>query len=1171
MFSRLTRKLESVLGGPSATHVVAAVVCLFLSALSVAGGSRLTPIITWRIQTSPAALSCGASLTGALSGAASIEYNFHLDAGQLATFQIEQTGNGLTLALFAPSHQLVREFLLDEGGIRPFSLIAQRSGEYQLVFKGHLPEGYSAGYLLKWTELRVPDAGDRIRIRAEAAMSEGDFLGSHGLDKGSRSAIEKYIEAARLFAASEQKAVEAEVYLRLGNLCLLLGDSLHSSAYYNQALAISEKEKNDRLKVAALNGSAAAQTVSGAKEQALDYCSRAVALARQCHDRWGLAQALQNLGYYHSWASEFMQAQDYFQQALALRQELCDYRGEAQSVLTMGFDAADREDLARAVELYDQAKVLFQAVGDSRGLARLASAMATLYCKTGRYWEAMELYGAERARFESLDEFEISARMHNNMGVVYFEMGRFDEALAHFRRALSMFDAAGFQTSQAYTHNYVGVTLVAERNAHAAIDHHQRSVALFRKVADRRLEATSLCFLGDAYAADGQPTTARELYDEALRMFASQDDLRGQALALGSLGRLRLEAGDLQGALELSSKALAINRQIQDRYREFQTLYDIARVERDLGNWLEARTQIESAVSAVEKLRASVPGPEMRSTFFATTQQSYRLYIDVLMQIHARNPSDDLAARALEASEQARARSLLEFLSEAGSGLRRGVDPELLRRERDLTHLLNASYDQRTQLLIPVRDQRTQSVSGPNTKTQLEALEKKIAALDAEYDDLQAQIRIRSPQYAALRDSASLSQSRPLKLTQIQQNLLDEDTLLLEYALGEQRSYLWLVGKLVLRDYALPPRATIEASATRVRENLLTRQTAMAGESAKLQNDRFRRADDAYRTEAANLSRMLLGPAAAELGKKRLVIIPDGTLQYLSFGGLPSPGSGAERAPQNKDGEIRYLIADHEIVTLPSASALNVLREQAKGRQAAGKCVAVFADPVFEGSAARKPGSDDPKRSVAPGPSPQGNMQEGFSLVPLPATRQEAEAIMAMVPAGEGLLTLGTNATRERAMSPDLKNYRIIHFATHGSANDINPRMSFIALSTVDARGKPQNGLLTLLDIYNLNLSADVVVLSACSTALGKNIQGEGLVGMVRGFMYAGAARVVASLWRVDDLSTAELMKRFYRGMLQDGLSPAAALRAAQLEMSQSARWSAPYHWASFVLQGEYR
>lgn len=166
---------------------------------------------------------------------------------------------------------------------------------------------------------------------------------------------------------------------------------------------------------------------------------------------------------------------------------------------------------------------------------------------------------------------------------------------------------------------------------------------------------------------------------------------------------------------------------------------------------------------------------------------------------------------------------------------------------------------------------------------------------------------------------------------------------------------------------------------------------------------------------------------------------------------------------------------------------------------------------------------------------------------------------------------LDFNANRVTATSSDLGQYRIVHFATHGLLNSEHPELSGIVLSLVDEQGRPQDGFLRLREIYNLNLPAELVVLSACRTGLGKEIKGEGLVGLTRGFMYAGAARVVASLWKVQDDATAELMKRFYLGMLKDGMRPAAALRSAQVEMWKQKRWRSPYYWAAFVLQGEWK
>ncbi len=193
----------------------------------------------------------------------------------------------------------------------------------------------------------------------------------------------------------------------------------------------------------------------------------------------------------------------------------------------------------------------------------------------------------------------------------------------------------------------------------------------------------------------------------------------------------------------------------------------------------------------------------------------------------------------------------------------------------------------------------------------------------------------------------------------------------------------------------------------------------------------------------------------------------------------------------------------------------------------------------------------------------------GFSQ--LPFSRQEADAIATFIPQTKLLKATGFKANRATATSGELARYRIVHFATHGLLNSERPELSGLVLSLVDRNGAAQDGFLRMRDIYNLRLPADVVVPSACQTALGKEIKGEGLVGLTRGFMYAGATRVVASLWQVDDLATSELMKRFYRGMLIDKIRPSAALRAAQIEMMKQKRWAPPYFWAAFTIQGEWR
>jgi CHAT domain-containing protein len=327
---------------------------------------------------------------------------------------------------------------------------------------------------------------------------------------------------------------------------------------------------------------------------------------------------------------------------------------------------------------------------------------------------------------------------------------------------------------------------------------------------------------------------------------------------------------------------------------------------------------------------------------------------------------------------------------------------------------------------------------------------------------------------------------------------------------------------------------------------------------------------------------MLLTPVATLLGDKRLVVVGDGVLQYIPFAALPMPTGGASNT------EAPPLVVQHEIVSLPSASTLAVLRHEASSRKGATKLLAVLADPVFERSDERfKASARQPANSAATGMSrgderglgltvtsaaqDSGVAAAGLRIPRLPATRREAEEISKLAPPAALEESLDFAANRAAATDPKLGDYRFVHFATHGFLDSQHPELSGILLSLFDEQGMPQNGFLRAHEVFNLKLSADVVVLSACQTGLGKDVKGEGLIGLTRGFMYAGAPRVVVSLWSVNDAATAELMMRFYRGMLVEKLRPAQALEAAQVSMLHDKRFSDPFYWAAFTLQGEWR
>src|SRR4029453_552483 len=306
--------------------------------------------------------------------------------------------------------------------------------------------------------------------------------------------------------------------------------------------------------------------------------------------------------------------------------------------------------------------------------------------------------------------------------------------------------------------------------------------------------------------------------------------------------------GETQKAMEQYNEALPLFQAVGDRNGEAVTHLRIAQVEQKRGNLTQARQAIEQAIGLIESIRTNVVSQGLRASYFASRQKFFETYIDVLMQMRKQNPAAGFDALALAMSERARARSLLELLTEARADIRQGVDSSQLERERSLQQRLNTRAAAQARLL-----------NRKHTPEQADAAAKEIAAITDEFEEIQAQIRARSPRYAAL------TQPQPLSLTEIQQQALDEDTLLLEYALGERRSYLWLVSQRSIDSYDLPPRAEVEASARRVYELLTARPKRGAPP------------DPQFIAQAKTLGEILLGPVAPRLiSGKRLVIVAPG-------------------------------------------------------------------------------------------------------------------------------------------------------------------------------------------------------------------------------------------------------------------------------------------------------
>ncbi|MEG3880634.1 CHAT domain-containing protein [Microcoleus sp. herbarium7] len=975
---------------------------------------------------------------------------------------------------------------------------------------------------------------------AQKLYEEADKLYQQGTVEAKKSAIVKWEEALKLYREAGDRRREAVILTHIGRVYDELGDKQKALEYYSQSLPLSRAVGDRSGQATTLNNIGSVYLDLGDKLKALEYYSQSLPLRRAVDDRSGEATTLNNIGTAYFDLGEKQKALEYYSQSLPLRRAVDDLSGEAVTLNNIGGVYDELGDKQKALEYYSQSLPLSRAVGDRSGQATTLNNIGSVYLDLGEKQKALEYYSQSLPLSRAVSDRSGEAVTLDNIGSVYSDLGDKQKALEYYSQSLPLRRAVSDRSGEAVTLNNIGKVYSELGDKLKALEYYSQSLPLFRAVSDRSGEATTLNNIGKVYSDLGEKQKALEYYSQSLPLSRAVDDRSGEATTLNNIGSVYLDLGEKQKALEYSSQSLPLRRAVGDRSGEALTLYNMAYVKRERNNLPEALKDIESSIAIVENLRTKIASPELRSSYFATVQEYYEFYIDLLMQLHKTNPKSGYDRQALEASERSRARSLLELLQESNANIREGISPDLLQQEKNLQQQLDATEKRRIEL-----------VSSPNPNPNLvEAIDKKRRELLQQYQQNQTQIRSTSPRYAAL------TQPQPLTLPEIQKQILDENTILLQYSLGEYRSYLWVVTSTGITSYELPKRADIETAARTFRDSVT--------------HPRYRERPKRVADASAALSQLILQPAAAQLGQKRLLIVPDGVLHYTPFAALSLTQAAEENASN-------FLIARNEIITLPSASTLGILRQNYADRKPPSRTLAILADPVFSLDDERVKGTvtqatTEKLESNNLGLS-RSSRASNMSWPPkrLPFTRKEADIILSLVPSVARTQQFDFAATRATATDGNLANYQIVHFATHGIANSQNPELSGILMSMVDDKGNLVNGFLRLTDIFNLKLAADLVVLSACQTGLGQNIQGEGMVGLTRGFMYAGAQRVGVSLWNVDDEGTSVLMQKFYQKMLQEKLAPAAALRAAQMELMSQEKWKSPYYWAAFMLQGEWK
>jgi CHAT domain-containing protein/Tfp pilus assembly protein PilF len=766
--------------------------------------------------------------------------------------------------------------------------------------------------------------------------------------------------------------------------------------------------------------------------------------------------------------------------------------GQADATWELAKLVGQREDSREAQLLLEQISVLYHDLRNQRQEGIALDYLGSIQESLGNSQQAHSTFDTALDVADAIPAPDIAAGVLLHRGMLFSEGGEFDKALADLESALAWRREHDSPSKVAEALNAVGRVHYLLEDPDSALRFHREALDLLRKDPDPVVIAATLEACGNAYRSKGSFPRAISRYVRALAMFqAGIGHSREEAATLNNLGLAYFWA-------RRPVEALGAFQHCQRVFSAQGNAVDVAIAWTNIGWILSSMNRFESAAGAYRKalsvFRANQQTPMEVAVYSGLSWSEWRSGHLFAAQSYI--------ARALKLMESFRTKTE-----------RKSLRTSFLAGRQDL-------YDLQVQILM--EQHRREPAMGYDLKA-FEASER--ARSRGLLEDLEGQALVPA-----------------LSVQDIQRRVLDENVVLLEYFLGEKRSFLWVVTRSTFASYDLPPGTQIEALARTVH--------MLMGESNKreVRNNAIR--------QAIALSRVLFGAVAGRLEGKKLLIVAPPALQYISFGALPKDTRDKGRST---DSWPTPWILDHEIVVEPSATALETLRRLHEGRVPPPGLIAVFADPVF---------SATDQRAGGPGQTPPGKKE------PFPRLRfssQEAAAIKAQAQGGPKLFVLGFDATRQRALASDLKNYRNIHFSTHGILDKENHDRSALVFSLVDPAGKSVEGFLRAGVIAKLDLPAELVVLSACQTGLGREIRGEGLVGLTQAFFAAGASRVMVSLWNVDDQATAFLMGRFYQDYFQRNLSRAAALKEAQVWMWRQKKWNEPSYWAGFILEGDYQ
>lgn len=1088
-------------------------------------------------------------------------FHLNLSAGQFIQLKITKGDLGLRVRIFTPREVLIRDIINTRFEDLRLGWISETEGKYTIQITS-LERELNRDYALDILQPHPADFTDYEILKYSLLFAEGENLFAEGNLPSFQLALEKYQSAFEGLRRLNSYTEAARSAARIGEIYLVWGDNRKAFDYFKIAFDLSNKDSNQLPRLTFLNLMARSLIYLGKMTEARRISEKVLASSQKQRgsvehknflkeESWAIlniAEILYSEGDLKGSLYGFTNSKQKFI-------ELGDRYGEAFSNLMKGHAYSDLGYLDDARNCHQSGLALFEEISNVKGKALSLTALGGNYSLRGEQHQALAFHNKALLLFRQLGDSQFEGVTFNGIARAYVELNQSDLAYNFYAKSVALFQNSKNIDFEAGTQLKWGQTCHKLNREEEALTHYRRGFELCKSLGKKRLAAYALMYIAATIESQENPETAVSELKKSLGILKSVRDRRGQAQIFTGLGDIYYRTGNHHAALKSYRQALVISQSIEDKRHEAQSFYNIALTTRSTGELDESLKNIEQSLRIMEKLRVLIANEVLRLSYFSAAAQYYDFYINLLMQLNKLRPKQNYEIRAWQASEKIRARVLLESLSLAKVNVSQTQNPALRDQEEKLTRAINEQINLHSKLIT-----MDKSLSDVNKSAQ------ELRQLFINYEELQKQIKKDDSSTAALESTETYDLQAVKEILQD-----DPNTVFMDYLLTDEKGYLWTIDGENIRSYELPSRTEID-KASREFNQVLTARQPLDNETAAAYQQRYNEAENMMTAKACRLSRMLIPSEILQSDKKRLLIIPDKTLNYISFDAL---SASCFLGSVNNDSEAVYvpLITKYETAVISSATTLGLLRKQNSNRVATSNFAVILADPVFEADDLRittRPLKKSSSEDSPDSPESADVVKKEIPLRRLRSSLEEAKQIAELEPDGKTLILSGFDANLTESKNPRLKDYQIIHFATHSLVDDKIPELSGIYLSQFNQGGESINGVLRLANIYNLDINAELIILSSCDSAIGQDVAGEGLISLSRGFLSAGAKSVIGSLWKVDDQATAELMNHFYKSLINDKMTVSGALRNAKLKMLAQKRWQSPFFWSGFVLQGEF-